>query len=110
MRKVLDADDAIDAAIHADDVDRSKPNPAIFDTARDKGDIDPALVVAVGDTVWDVRAATAAGMGCVCVESGGSSRHELTEAGAVAVYRDVEELGEQLLTSPIGLLAALARR
>jgi HAD superfamily hydrolase (TIGR01509 family) len=110
MRKVLDADGAIDATVNADDVDRSKPDPAIFDTARVKGDIDPALALALGDTVWDVRAAHAAGMGCVCVESGGSSRHELTEAGALAVYRDVEELGDQLLTSPIGLLAAHACR
>ncbi|HEY3723283.1 MAG TPA: HAD family hydrolase [Acidimicrobiia bacterium] len=106
MRKALDADDAIDAAINADDVERSKPDPAIFLTAREKGDIDPALTLAIGDTVWDVRAATAAGMGCVCVESGGSSRHELTEAGALAVYRDVEELGDQLTTSPVGVLAA----
>jgi phosphoglycolate phosphatase-like HAD superfamily hydrolase len=110
MREMLDADDAIDAAITADDVEHSKPDPAIFETARDKGDIDPALALAVGDTIWDVRAATAAGMGCVCVESGGSSRHELTEEGALAVYRDVEELGHQLLTSPIGLLAAHASR
>jgi HAD superfamily hydrolase (TIGR01509 family) len=106
MRKALDADDAIDAAITADDVERSKPDPAIFETAREKGGIDRALALAVGDTVWDVRAATAAGMGCVCVESGGSSRHELKEAGALAVYRDVEQLGDQLFTSPIGMLAA----
>jgi hypothetical protein len=43
-------------------------------------------------------------MGCVTVDSGGSSRHELTEAGALAVYRDVEELGRQLMTSPIASL------
>jgi HAD superfamily hydrolase (TIGR01549 family) len=110
MRKTLDAGDAIDAAITADDVEHSKPDPAIFEVARDKSDIDPALTLAVGDTVWDVRAASAAGMGCVCVESGGSSRHELTEAGALAVYRDVEELGNQLLTSPIGVLAAHVHR
>ncbi len=110
MRRTLAADDAIDAATTVDDVQRSKPDPAIFETARDMGDIDPALALAVGDTVWDVHAATAAGMGCVCVESGGSSRHELAEAGAVAVYRDVEELGNQLLTSPIGVLAVHAHR
>jgi HAD superfamily hydrolase (TIGR01509 family) len=110
MRTALDADDAIDAVITADDVERSKPDPAIFTTARDKGGIDPKLVLAIGDTVWDVRAARAAGMGCVCVESGGSSCHELTEAGALAVYRDVEELGDQLLTSPVGVLAAHACR
>jgi beta-phosphoglucomutase-like phosphatase (HAD superfamily) len=110
MRRVLDADDAIDETVNADDVQRSKPDPEIFDTARDKAGIDPSLVLAVGDSVWDVRAARAAGMGCVGVESGGFSRHELSEAGAVAVYRDVEELGEQLLTSPIGGLITSVHR
>ncbi|MGZ8803872.1 MAG: HAD family hydrolase [Microbacterium sp.] len=104
MRKVFDADDAIDAVVNADDVERSKPDPAIFDTARQKGGIDPTLVLAVGDTVWDVQAARAAGMGCVTVESGGSSRAELSDAGAIAVYRDVQELSDQLMTSPIGNL------
>lgn len=97
---------AIDAVVHGDDVERSKPDPEIFNAARDKGGIDSALVLAIGDSVWDVDAARAAGMGCIAVESGGSSRHELVEAGAVAVYRDVQELGDQLLTSPIGNLIA----
>jgi phosphoglycolate phosphatase-like HAD superfamily hydrolase len=109
MRKELDAEDAIDAAVHADEVDRSKPDPEIFTTARDRGGIDPSLVLAIGDSVWDVEAARAAGMGCVAVESGGSSRHELSEAGALAVYRDVAELGAQLHTSPIGTLIAASR-
>ena len=106
VRELLDADDAIDEVVNADDVKRSKPDPEIFDVARDKGRIDPALVLAVGDSVWDVRAARAAGMGCVAVESGGFGRHELSEAGAIAVYRHVEELGAQLMTSPIGTLIA----
>ena len=107
MRKVLDADDAIDEVVTADDVERSKPDPQIFETARGKGDIDAAMVLAIGDSVWDVAAARAAGMGCIAVESGGFGRHELTEAGAVAVYRDVEELRVQLMTSPIGVLVSL---
>jgi HAD superfamily hydrolase (TIGR01509 family) len=109
MREVLDADDAIDEAVHADEVDRSKPHADIFDTAREKAGLDARCVVVVGDTVWDVEAADRAGMGCVAVESGGTSRHELAEAGALAVYRDVEQLGAQLLTSPIGTLLAVAR-
>jgi HAD superfamily hydrolase (TIGR01509 family) len=104
MRKVLDADDAIDEVVNADDVDRSKPDPEIFEVARDKGGIDPSRVLAIGDAVWDVRAARRAGMGCVAVETGGFSRHELSEEGAIAVYRDVQELHDQLLTSPIGAL------
>ena len=62
--------------------------------------IDPAWAVAVGDSVWDVQAARAAGIGCIAVETGGFSEHELSEAGALHVYRDVKELLDQLHTSP----------
>jgi HAD superfamily hydrolase (TIGR01509 family) len=109
LRELLDADAAIDGLVSADDVERSKPDPQIFEVARDKGGIDPRAVVAVGDSVWDVQAARAAGMGCVALESGGSGRHELAEAGALAVYRDAAELADQLLTSPIGALVVEVR-
>jgi HAD superfamily hydrolase (TIGR01509 family) len=107
MKRALDADEAIDETVDADEVSSSKPDPNIFTTAREKGGIDPSRCLAVGDTVWDIEAARAAGMGCIAVESGGTSRHELSEAGAIAVYRDVEELGRQILTSPIGALVSL---
>lgn len=110
MRKLLDADDAIDEVVHAGDAERSKPAPDIFDTARKKGNIDAHHVLALGDSVWDVRAARAARIGCVAVESGGSSRHELAEAGAIAVYRDVQEVSDQLATSPFaGLIRTEAK-
>jgi phosphoglycolate phosphatase-like HAD superfamily hydrolase len=58
----------------------------------------------VGDSVWDVRAARAAGVGCIGLETGGFSRHELAEDGAVAVYRDPAELLAQLRTGPVASL------
>ena len=54
--------------------------------------------------MWDVEAARAAGIGCLAVESGGFSRHELREAGALHVYRDVDEIVRQLFTTPLALL------
>jgi phosphoglycolate phosphatase-like HAD superfamily hydrolase len=66
--------------------------------------IDPRRAIAVGDSVWDVEAGRAAGIGCIGVESGGFSRHELSEAGARHVYRDVAELSDQLLTGPLAHL------
>jgi len=105
MRKRLGADDAIDAVVHREDVERSKPAPDIFETARTRAGIDPRRVLVIGDSVWDVEAARAARMACITVESGGFSRHELSESGAIAVYRDVQELSDQLCTGPIaGLL------
>ena len=51
-----------------------------------------------------MEAARAAGIGCLAVESGGFSRHELREAGALHVYRDVDEIVRQLFTTPLALL------
>jgi HAD superfamily hydrolase (TIGR01509 family) len=101
LRKVLDADDLIDGQTSADDVESSKPDAEIFITAMNRSGINSRRALAVGDSVWDVQAARAAGIGCLAVESGGFSQHELSEAGARHVYRDVSELVDQLLTSPI---------
>jgi HAD superfamily hydrolase (TIGR01509 family) len=103
----LGCDDVVDAVTTADDVEESKPAPEVFLKAMAAGGIDPARALAVGDSVWDVQAATAAGIGCLAVESGGSSRHELMEAGALQVYRDARQLCDWMATSP---LAALPRR
>jgi HAD superfamily hydrolase (TIGR01509 family) len=100
----LDADDAIDAQTTADDIKESKPAAEVFLTAMKTASIDPEWAVAVGDSVWDIQAARAAGIGCIAVETGGFSEHELSEAGALHVYRDVKELLDQLRTSPIANL------
>ena len=104
LRELLDADDVIDAATSADDVDASKPDPEVFLTAMASADVDPERAVAVGDSVWDIKAARAAGIGCIALESGGFSQHELSEEGALFVYRDAKELLDQLRTSPVGAL------
>ena len=68
--------------------------------------IDPRRALAVGDSIWDVQAARAAGIGCVTVETGGFSQHELSEAGSRQVYRDVGELIDQFQTGPLAQLCA----
>ncbi len=105
---LLGASDAIDAVTTADDVGDAKPSPDVFLAAMEAGSVDPARALVVGDSVWDVRAAEAAGLGCVCVESGGFSRHELSEAGAVAVYRDVQQILGQLHVGPLAPIALSA--
>jgi phosphoglycolate phosphatase-like HAD superfamily hydrolase len=72
----------------------------------ERAGIDPRRALVVGDSIWDVQAARRAGIGCVAVETGGFSQHELSEEGALQVYRDVEELERQFLTSPLAWLVA----
>jgi HAD superfamily hydrolase (TIGR01509 family) len=99
----LDADQAIDAATSAGDVEASKPAPDLVQVALDHADAGPDETVFIGDAVWDVHAAQKAGVPCIGLLSGGSSRDELTEAGAAAVYDGpadlLEEFPERLLAS-----------
>ena len=104
MVELLAIGDVLDVTTTADDVTTSKPDPEVFVTAMAKSGIDPARALAVGDSVFDVAAARGAGIACLGVESGGFSRHELDEAGALHTYRNVEEVARQLRTTPIGLL------
>jgi HAD superfamily hydrolase (TIGR01509 family) len=92
MRAKLDADAFIDDAVTSADADNAKPHPDIFTTALERSGSTRDGAVAVGDSVWDVEAAARAGIRCVGVESGGYSRGELLDAGAVAVYRDPRAL------------------
>ena len=104
LRKAIDADDLIDGQTTSDDVGESKPSPEVFETAIKTFALDRRRALAVGDSIWDVRAARAAGIGCLSVESGGFSQHELSEAGSRHVYQDVAEILDQLYTGPLGQL------
>jgi HAD superfamily hydrolase (TIGR01509 family) len=92
LRRALDADDAIDVATSASDAEESKPAPDILGVALDRAGLAPDEVVLVGDSVWDIRAAANLSIPCIAVTCGGTSAAELTEAGAVAVYRDPADL------------------
>ncbi len=100
----LGADEVIDATTSEDDIAEPKPAPEVFEKAMRSGSIDPKRALAIGDSVWDVQGARAAGLACIAVESGGYSQHELAEAGALHVYRDVQEILNQFHTSPLAVL------
>jgi HAD superfamily hydrolase (TIGR01509 family) len=107
----IDADDAIHAVTSAGEVEAAKPAPDVFSAALAEAGTEPEATMAVGDTVWDVKAASRAGLRCVAVTSGGISRAELEDAGAVAVYDDVAALLDGLDDSPLlGTRTASASR
>ena len=101
LREAVGADDAIDDAVSKGDVSHSKPAPDIFEAALKKFDLDPARTMVVGDTEWDVKAAGKLDLKVVCVLSGGSTRQQLEDAGAIAVYEDVADLLAHLDDSPL---------
>ena len=82
-----------------DDVEASKPEPDLVETALQKAGTRDAVMV--GDTPWDVEAARRAGIETVAVITGGFSEQELRDAGAVAVFESVEELRRRLDETPL---------
>jgi HAD superfamily hydrolase (TIGR01549 family) len=95
----LEAREVVDGWTSADDVDRSKPHPDVVHAALNRAGADEGVFV--GDSRWDVEAAASAGLDTVCVITGGWSRHELEEAGALAVYASLVELRERLDETPL---------
>ena len=79
--------------VSSGDVARSKPAPDIFVEACKRAHCRPEQAVVIGDTIWDMQAAKAAGTRAVAVLTGGAfSRAELQAAGATAVYDDCAEM------------------
>jgi HAD superfamily hydrolase (TIGR01549 family) len=93
VEDLLNIDNLIDGYTTGDDADQSKPAPDIFTAALEKlGDISPDDAVTVGDTRFDVSAAKKAKLATIAVTCGGTPENVLREAGAIAVYRDPEDL------------------
>ena len=89
----LEAEGSIDGVVNSSAVENSKPAPDIFEETLRRAGAAADETVAVGDAVWDVEAARAAGVRTVAVLTGGAYHKEvLEEAGAVAVYEDCAAL------------------
>ena len=79
--------------VSSGDVERSKPAPDVFVEACKRAHCRPAEALVIGDTIWDMQAARAAGTRAVAVLTGGAfSAAELHAAGALAVYEDCAEM------------------
>jgi phosphoglycolate phosphatase-like HAD superfamily hydrolase len=102
MRPAIGAGDAVAGATTSADVDEGKPAPDLLTVAVEQHGLDPGRTVVVGDTVWDVEAARAAGLPCIGLTCGGIGEAELREAGAVAVRADPADLLDHLDHTPLG--------
>ena len=105
MTPAIGGEDVVDGATTSADVESAKPAPDLMQTAVADHGLDPQRTVAVGDTIWDVRAARDAGLPCIALTCGGISRAELVEAGADEVYDDPADLLARLEDSLVGKVA-----
>ncbi|MGI5466961.1 HAD family hydrolase [Streptomyces sp. CA-132043] len=96
LRRAIDADDAITDTASADDVKEGKPAPEPVEYARELAGVTAGQAVFVGDSVYDMQAATRAGVRAVALLCGGIPRADLEEAGAAEVYADPAELLDRL--------------
>jgi HAD superfamily hydrolase (TIGR01549 family) len=97
---LLDARGLADAWTTAGDVESTKPEPDLVHAARERAGTDSAVMV--GDSTWDCEAAQRAGVQTIAVLTGGFSEQELCDAGAVAVFRSIEDLRRRLSQTPLG--------
>ncbi|MBW3639776.1 MAG: HAD family hydrolase [Actinobacteria bacterium] len=104
FRRKIGCDDVVAAVVDSSDVEQAKPAPDIVQAALAAVGVAPQDAVMVGDTVYDVRAAAAAGVACIGLLCGGIGERELQDAGAVAVYGNPAELLRELDASPVGRL------
>jgi len=97
---LLDARSLADGWTTSADVEATKPEPDLVQSAIGKAGGGEAVMV--GDTPWDCESARRAGIETITVLTGGFSREELEDAGAVAVFESIAELGERLGETPLG--------
>jgi HAD superfamily hydrolase (TIGR01509 family) len=105
---LLDAREVVDGWTTAEDVERTKPHPDLVLAALERLGADAGEAIMVGDTPWDVEAASKAGVPTVAVRTGGFSIQELEDAGAIAVHESIAQTREHL-DELVGGAKALAR-
>ena len=96
---LLDARALADFWTTSDDVERTMPAPDLVAVAMRRAETLSAVVV--GDSTWDIVAATRAELKTLAVLTGGYSEAELLEAGAVAVFESLVALCERLDDTPL---------
>ena len=87
----------------------AEPKPDLIHVAMNKAGADSALMI--GDSTWDCEAAARANVASIAVLTGGFSDRELRQAGASAVFENLEELRSGLRQLPADMsLAMIASR
>jgi phosphoglycolate phosphatase-like HAD superfamily hydrolase len=100
LLKQAGIEDLIDKAANSDDAEESKPAPDIVEAALKRGRVGIGEAIMIGDTPYDIGAATNAGVPIIAFTSGGWEAEELR--GAITVYAGPADLLSGYSSSPIG--------
>jgi HAD superfamily hydrolase (TIGR01549 family) len=83
-------EELVERKTSSSDADHSKPDPDIIQAALTKGKLEPSEALMLGDTPYDIEAASRAKVATVALRSGGWPDRALTDAAAI--YDDVADL------------------
>ena len=85
-------------ATTSDDAERSKPDPDILIAALKKSGSSPDRTIMIGDTPYDIEAASRAGLATIAFRCGGWDDAKLQ--GSIAIYDNPRHLLDRLGQSP----------
>lgn len=98
--ELIGSPEGIAARVDGSRVDRTKPHPdLIFEAMKSIEESPEDDVVMVGDSVWDCRAAEAAGIASYALLTGGFSIDELRSSGAEKVFEALCNFTEHIKTN-----------
>lgn len=92
--------DLLDGATSSDDAENSKPAPDIVEAALERAGCAPDEALMIGDTPYDVKAASRAGVRTLALRCGGWGDQDL--AGAVQIFDAPAELFLRYSDSVLG--------
>jgi HAD superfamily hydrolase (TIGR01509 family) len=104
LLKVAGVKDLMAARTTSSDAKHSKPDPDIVEAAVESAGVEASESIMLGDTPYDVEAATRAGVRIVAVRCGGWGDADLS--GAMAIYDDPAALLREYDGSPFAVHAA----
>lgn len=103
MLEQVGLEDLLGRTTSSDDAESSKPDPDIIVAALRKGGFPPGTALMLGDTPYDVEAATRASVATVAVLSGGWNADALE--GAIAIYEHPADILAHFTASPFASAA-----
>ena len=99
LLRAADVGDLIDAVASSDDAEESKPDPDIVNAALKRSGGSKECAIMIGDTPYDIEAATAAGIDTIAFRSGGWPDTALKHA--LAIFDHPEDLVTHWTDSPL---------
>jgi phosphoglycolate phosphatase-like HAD superfamily hydrolase len=107
LLKIAGIADLVEATTSSGDVEKSKPDPDIVQAALEKLGYPPDEVLMLGDSPYDVEAASKVKVRTVALRCGGFTDKELK--GALSIYDDPAALVAAYESSPFAVNTREAR-